>query len=944
MSRDYRSTVFLPKTDFPMRGGLPTKEPELLKRWADIGLDRKLRETAAGRRKFILHDGPPYANGNIHIGHAVNKILKDVINRSWQMMGYDATYVPGWDCHGLPIEWQIEETYRKAGRDKDQVPILQFRAECRQFAQKWVDIQAAEFQRLGVGGDWKRPYTTMTNAAEAQIVREIHKFLVNGGLYKGVRPVLWSVVEKTALADAEVEYHDHVSTTVNVRFPVIKPSRPELAGAKVVIWTTTPWTLPGNRAIAYGHAFEYGVFRVNTVAEGSLAEPGETLVVCAELAAATAAAAGITDWNLLHRLPGEALAGTICHHPLRGDGYDFEVPLLPGDFVTTETGTGFVHIAPGHGEDDFFLGKKWGIEVPETVGEDGRFLDRVPLFAGRTVYTPYGKPGDANNAVLSAIALKGGLLARGSLTHSYPCSWRSKAPLIFRTTPQWFISMERNALRETALKAIEDTRWVPPQGRNRISAMIASRPDWCISRQRAWGVPIALFTAKADGKPLADPTVLERISSIFEREGSDSWFARPAQDFLGDTYKADDFDQVLDIVDVWFESGSTHAFVLEHRLDELAWPATLYLEGSDQHRGWFHSSLLESCGTRGRAPYDTVLTHGFVLDEQGRKMSKSLKNVTAPQAVYDQQGADILRLWVVGCDYSADMRIGPEIIKFQADLYRRLRNTLRYLLGALDGFTEAERVTDTAAMPELERWVLHRLTELDTDVHRYIETYDFHSLFTALHTFCSVELSAFYFDVRKDALYCDRPDSMRRRSVRTVMSTLFSCLTAWLAPILCFTAEEAWLARPAGVNGDEDSVHLRTFPEVPGLWRDDKLARRWDVIRGVRRVVTGVLERARADKVFGSSLQADPLVYVDAETAVLLATADLHDVAITSSIRVTTAPAPDNAFTLDDVPGVAAVAELASGAKCDRCWKVLPDVGRHSDHPTLCPRCIEAVA
>ncbi len=944
MPRDYRPTVFLPRTGFPMRGGLPTKEPELLKRWAEAGLQQRLRETAAGRPKFILHDGPPYANGNIHIGHAVNKILKDVINRSWQMLGYDAAYVPGWDCHGLPIEWQIEETYRKAGRDKDQVPVLQFRAECRQFAQKWVDIQAAEFQRLGVAGDWARPYTTMTNAAEAQIVREIHKFLVNGGLYKGVRPVLWSVVEKTALADAEVEYHDHVSTTVHVRFPVLRPSRAELAGASVVIWTTTPWTLPGNRAIAYGHSFEYGVFRVGAAGEGSLADPGETLVVCLEQAAATAAAAGITDWQLLARIPGDSLAGTVCQHPLRGDGYDFEVPLLPGDFVTTDTGTGFVHIAPGHGEDDFFLGRKFGIEVPETVGEDGRFLDRVPLFSGRTVYTEEGKRGDANGAVLGAIAMKGGLLARGLLEHSYPCSWRSKAPLIFRTTPQWFISMEKNQLRETALAAIDATRWVPGQGRNRIHAMIASRPDWCISRQRTWGVPIALFTAKADGKPLADPAVLERIAAIFEAEGSDSWFARPAQDFLGDTYSADAYDQVRDIVDVWFESGSTHAFVLEHRLDELAWPATLYLEGSDQHRGWFHSSLLESCGTRGRAPYDTVLTHGFVLDEQGRKMSKSLKNVTAPQEVYDQQGADILRLWVVGCDYSEDMRIGPEIIKFQADLYRRLRNTLRYLLGALDGFTPAERVTDSAAMPELERWVLHRLSELDAEVRRSIEAYDFHSLFTALHTFCSVDLSAFYFDVRKDALYCDRAESPRRRSVRTVMDTLFSCLTAWLAPILCFTAEEAWLARPGASGAPEDSVHLRTFPEVPGCWRDDALGQRWEAIRRVRRVVTGALERARADKRIGSSLQADPLVFVDAETAALLSTTPFHDIAITSAIRVSTEPAPEDAFRLEDVPGVAVSAETASGAKCDRCWKVLPEVGGHAEHPTLCPRCIEAVA
>ncbi|MEI6984561.1 MAG: isoleucine--tRNA ligase [Rhodospirillaceae bacterium] len=946
LSHDFKSTVFLPRTAFPMRGGLPTKEPELLKRWNEGGLYQRLRDMSNGRPKFVLHDGPPYANGNIHIGHAVNKILKDVINRSWQMMGFDAPYVPGWDCHGLPIEWQIEEKYRKAGRDKDAVPILQFRAECRQFAQTWVDIQSAEFQRLGVAGDWTRPYTTMTNAAEAQIVREIHKFLMTGGLYKGVRPVLWSVVEKTALAEAEVEYHDHISTTLTVRFPVIESRLDLLRGASVVIWTTTPWTLPGNRAIAYGPELDYIVIKVRSIAEGSLAVPGEKLVIGRILAESVLKTAGITEWEVVANVPAETLADTVCHHPLHGLGYDFAVRLLPGDFVTSDTGTGFVHIAPGHGEDDFALGRRFGIEVPETVGEDGRFLERVPLFAGRAVYTPEGKTGDANGAVIKAITEQGGLLTRGRLEHQYPCSWRSKAPLIFRTTPQWFISMDTGALREIALKAIDNTRWVPPQGRNRIHAMVENRPDWCISRQRAWGVPIALFTAKKDGKPLVDPIVLARIADIFAAAGSDSWFARPAQEFLGEAYNAADYDQVRDIVDVWFESGSTHAFVLEHRLDELAWPATLYLEGSDQHRGWFHSSLLESCGTRGRAPYDTVLTHGFVLDEQGRKMSKSLKNVTAPQQVFDQQGADILRLWVVGSDYSEDMRIGPEIIKYQADLYRRLRNTLRYLLGALDGFSECERVADHAQMPELERWVLHRLAEIDEQVRQNIKDYDLHSLFTMLHTFCSVDLSAFYFDVRKDALYCDRPDQPRRRAVRTVMHHLFSCLTAWLAPILCFTAEEAWLARPDAASFPPDgfdSVHLRSFPVVPTAWRDDVLAVRWAKIRAVRRVVTGALERARADKVIGSSLQAEPHVHVSAETAALLATAEFHDVSITSAISITTESPPEGAFTLGDIQNVAVLATLAAGQKCDRCWKVLPEVGADPAHPTLCPRCADAV-
>ncbi|HYD32896.1 MAG TPA: isoleucine--tRNA ligase [Azospirillaceae bacterium] len=944
MTRDYKSTVFLPRTDFPMRGGLPQKEPELLKRWAEMDLFRTLRADSAGREKFTLHDGPPYANGNIHIGHAVNKILKDVINRSWQMLGHDANYVPGWDCHGLPIEWKIEEKYRAAGKDKDEVPINQFRAECREFAAHWVRVQAEEFQRLGILGNWEDPYTTMTFPAEAQIAREIHKFALNGGLYKGAKPVLWSVVEKTALAEAEVEYHDHTSSTIFVKFPVTAPATPELDDAFVVIWTTTPWTMPGNRAIAFGAELEYGVYKVEAVGDGSLALPGQRLVLSTGLAESVREAAGISQWKKLYTLPGSRLADTRCAHPLNGQGYGFAVPLLPGEFVTNDTGTGFVHIAPGHGEDDFNLGRQFGIEVPQTVGEDGSFYDHVPLFAGRVVYTAHGKTGDANEAVIEAIQGAGNLLARGKLLHSYPHSWRSKAPLIFRTTPQWFISMATNNLREVALKAIGDTRWVPPQGENRIRAMIESRPDWCISRQRAWGVPIALFVRKADGQILRDEAVFTRIADIFEKEGSDAWFSRDPQEFLGDAYQAADFEQIKDIIDVWFESGSTHAFVLEQR-PELGSPASLYLEGSDQHRGWFHSSLLESCGTRGRAPYDTVLTHGFTLDEQGRKMSKSLGNVVAPQEVGDKYGADILRLWVVGSDYSEDMRIGPEIIKYQADLYRRLRNTLRYLLGALDGYTEAERI-GADEMPELERWALHRLKEMDDHVRKCIAEYDFHSLFTALHTFCAVDLSAFYFDVRKDSLYCDRPDSVRRRSVRTVMETMFSCLTAWLAPILCFTAEEAWLARPQGVAAsglDKDSVHRRQFPTLPDAWKNAELAERWAKVRDVRRVVTGALELERANKKIGSSLQAEPTVYVDAASQAAIEGLDLAEISITSSIKVVEGAVPEGAFTLADVAGVGVVPGLAEGQKCERCWQILPEVGTVAEHPTLCRRCADAV-
>ncbi|HEY0837579.1 MAG TPA: isoleucine--tRNA ligase [Azospirillum sp.] len=945
MTRDYKSTVFLPRTDFPMRGGLPQKEPELLKRWADMDLFARLRETSKGREKFILHDGPPYANGNIHIGHALNKILKDVIVRSRQMLGTDSNYVPGWDCHGLPIEWKIEEKYRAEGKDKDEVPITQFRAECREFAQHWVDVQATEFKRLGVEGDWKRPYLTMTLPAEAQIVREIHKFAMNGGLYKGAKPVMWSVVEKTALADAEIEYHDHTSTTVFAKFAVWGSGAPEIDEAKIVIWTTTPWTLPGNRALAYGDDIEYAVYKVVAVEEGSLATVGERLVVATALADGVAKEAKIAEWKPLHRFPGARLAGTFCHHPLTGKGYEFRVPMLAGGFVTTDAGTGFVHIAPGHGEDDFHLGQANGIEVPQTVGEDGRYYDHVPLFAGLRVYTDQGKPGEANGAVLKAFAEAGALLAKGKVKHSYPHSWRSKAPLIFRTTPQWFISMETNELRQVALTAIGDTRWVPPQGENRIRAMIEQRPDWCISRQRAWGVPIALFVRKSDGQILRDPAVFERIAAVFEQEGSDAWFARDPQDFLGNAYQAADFEQVKDIVDVWFESGCTHAFVLEQR-PELKWPASLYLEGSDQHRGWFHSSLLESCGTRGRAPYDAVLTHGFTLDEQGRKMSKSLGNVVAPQEVCDKYGADILRLWVVGTDYTEDQRIGPEILKYQADLYRRLRNTLRYLLGALAEYSAEERI-EPAEMPELERWVLHRLHELDRHVRAEIEAYDFHGLYRALHDFCAVDLSAFYFDVRKDSLYCDRADSVRRRSVRTVMEHLLSCLTVWFAPVLCFTAEEAWLARPdglkTGAGWTEDSVHLRVFPDIPDAWRDEALAEKWGKIRDVRRVVTGALELERANKRIGSSLQAEPTVYIDDATRDLLAGVDFADVCITSQITLADGTAPEGAFTLPEVAGIAVTPGLADGEKCERCWKVLPEVGTVADHPTLCTRCADAV-
>ncbi len=937
MATDYRSTVFLPQTDFPMRGDLPKREPALLDRWEKMGLFARQREAAKGRHKFILHDGPPYANGNLHIGHALNKILKDVINRAQQMLGKDAPYVPGWDCHGLPIEWKIEEEYRAKKRSKDDVPILEFRKECRDFAAHWIAVQREEFKRLGVIGDWDHPYTTMEFAAEAQIVREIGKFLMNGGLFRGAKPVMWSVVEQTALAEAEIEYDSHTSTQVWVKFPVAKPSVPALDGASVVIWTTTPWTLPGNRAIAFNQDLDYVVIEVAATREGSLAKLGEKLVVAAPLEVNFSEIARLG--GKVELVSGKFLAGTICRHPLHGKGYDFDVPLLPGDFVTAVDGTGFVHIAPGHGADDFELGQKYGIKVPDTVAADGTYLPSVPFFAGRHVYWPNGKTGDANKAVIDALKEAGGLLGEDKLVHSYPHSWRSKAPLIFRTTPQWFISMERNGLREKALAAIDQTKWFPPQGQNRIRAMIETRPDWCISRQRAWGVPIAVFVDKRSGEPLRDQGVIDRIAAAFEQQGADAWYATDPRVFLGEGRDPADYEQVMDVVDVWFDSGSTHAFVLEKR-PELQSPASLYLEGSDQHRGWFHSSLLESCGTRGRAPYEAVLTHGFVLDEQGRKMSKSLGNVVAPQQVVSQSGADILRLWVVASDYSEDLRIGPEILKYQADVYRRLRNTLRYLLGALSGFSESERVPHSA-MPELERFVLHRLAEIDALVRKTAVEFDFHAMFTALHNFCAVDLSAFYFDVRKDSLYCDLPSAVTRRAARTVLDHIFDCLVRWLAPVLCFTAEEAWFARHG--DGERSSVHLALYAEVPESWRDDALGAKWAKIRELRSVVTGALELERAQKRLGSSLQASVEIFAAAEFVAALAGVNLPEICITSAGTIRTGASPEGCFALPDVPGVGVRVILAPGDKCQRCWKVLPEVGTVAAHPDLCHRCAEAV-
>ena len=884
MTTDYRATVFLPKTEFGMRARLPRREPEILERWRRDNLFARLREAAKGREKFILHDGPPYANGHLHIGHALNKILKDVINRSQQMLGRDANYVPGWDCHGLPIEWTIEEKYRADGRDKDEVPLIEFRRECREFAAHWIEVQREEFERLGVLGDWENPYTTMSYDAEAQIVRELGKFLMNGGLYLGAKPVLWSVVEKTALAEAEVEYLDHESTTVHVRFPVVRASHRALAGASALIWTTTPWTIPGNRAIAFGEDIDYAVYEVTETAGDSLAVPGEKVLLARSLSAGVFGETGVAGARKIADLAGSDLAGTVCRHPLDGRGYDFDVPLLPGGHVTVEQGTGLVHTAPGHGSEDFEVGQAHGLEIPRTIGDDGVFYDHVPLFAGQHVYKVDG-------AVADAIARAGKLMARGRLVHSYPHSWRSKKPLIFRNTPQWFIGMAENELRRKALDAIARTAFYPESGRNRLAGMIAARPDWCVSRQRAWGVPITVFVDRKTGQPLRDEAVLERVVAAVAEEGADAWFESPPERFLAPDHDPSDYEQVTDILDVWFDSGATHSFTLETRAD-LAWPA----RSISKARTSIAAGSIPRCSkpaargaprpTRACSPTASCSTSRAARC-RNRSATWSPRRRSSPSSAPTSCGSG----WWAS-DYSADLRIGAHIIDQNVEAYRRIRNTLRYMLGNLADFDEAERVPPEA-MPELERWVLHRLHGRDREVRAGFGEFDFHPLFAALHNFCAVELSAFYFDIRKDALYCGRRDDPVRRAARAVLDALFSCLTAWLAPILCFTAEEAWLNR---FGADADSVHLRLFPEIPESWRADEIAGRWRTVRDVRRVVTGALERERAEKRIGSSLQAHPEIFVDPATAAALEGISFDEIAITSDATIAAGPVPPGAF------------------------------------------------
>ncbi|MEM9145207.1 MAG: isoleucine--tRNA ligase [Pseudomonadota bacterium] len=966
---DWKSTLFLPETEFPMRAGLPKREPDWLARWERMGIYRRLRESAAGRTPYALHDGPPYANGHLHIGHALNKILKDFVVRSAQMRGFDSRYVPGWDCHGLPIEWKIEEQYRKKGKNKDAVPINELRAECRRFAEGWIDIQRDEFKRMGVTGDWDRPYLTMDFDAEAVIAAEFHRFVMNGTVYQGSKPVMWSPMEKTALAEAEVEYHDRDVSTIYVKFraksrgplyqrgaDIVDPS--DVLGASIVIWTTTPWTIPSNRGIAFGPEIAYGLYEITEAPEDNWVRAGERLIMADALAEEILARARLDEGSFkrVRTIEAGELPGLICVHPLAAADafWSYDVPVLAADFVTDDTGSGFVHCAPSHGEDDYELFRRRGMldRITHNVGVDGGFAEQVPFFAGTYILDRKGKEGNANKAVVEKLKEVGALAALKRQTISDAHSWRSKAPVIRLNRPQWFVAIDKpledgmgahgQTIRERAIASINElVAWTPKAGQNRLRSMMESRPDWVLSRQRAWGVPLACFMRRhEDGRVelLRDQAVNDRIIAAFRAEGADAWFAEGArQRFLAGRTDAADWEMVTDILDVWFDSGSTHAFVLRDREDGV-WPADVYLEGTDQHRGWFHSSMLQGCGTRGRAPYKAVVTHGFTLDEKGMKMSKSLGNIIAPAEIIKQYGADILRLWVAQTDFTADQRIGPEILKGTADSYRRLRNTIRFMLGALSGWDEAERVARDE-MPELERWVLHRLAELDKQVRAGYAAHDFQAVFQTLFNFATGDLSAFYFDVRKDALYCDALGSARRRACRTVMDALFHRLVTWLAPILVFTMEEAWLER---FPGEDSSVHLVDFPETPEDWHDTALAARWEVIRGARRAVTAALEGPRREKVIGAPLEAAPVLYVtDPAKAEILRGVDLAELSITSALTLVEGPPEDGTAVVED--GLAVVFARAKGRKCARCWRILEEVG--TLHPSdLCQRCVEVVS
>ena len=898
MSKDQ---INLPKTAFSMKANLSVKEPKIMEYWNKIDLYKLLRKNSKGKEKFVLHDGPPYANGNIHMGTAFNKILKDIIIKFHQMDGKDSVYVPGWDCHGLPIEWKIEEQYKKNKKNKNDVPIVEFRKECREFANKWIKVHKEQFKRLGVIGDWENYYSTMSYDAEAQIVRELGKFLKEGSLYRGYKPVLWSTVEKTALADAEVEYMDHTSDTIYVSFPVKETKTKDLLNTEVIIWTTTPWTIPANKALAYNQALKYVIVQINDQSDYI----NRKIVVAKDLLQNVIEDCVIKDYKIVREIKGSDFHETICSHPFNKLGYDYDIPMLEARFVTTEQGSGIVHCAPSHGPDDFNLCLNNNIKAVETVDDDGKYTKHVLNFEGIHIFK-------ANPIVIEKLKNEKNLLANGKLNHSYPHSWRSKAPLVHRATPQWFISMESHKLRDKALKAIDDTEFYPAKGKERLRAMIETRPDWCVSRQRVWGVPLPIFINKSDGKVLVDEEVFENIAAIYEKEGSDCWFSDDPQKFLGSKYKAGDFDKLKDIVEVWFDSGSTHSFVLEKR-EDLKWPASMYLEGSDQHRGWFHSSLLESCGTRGRAPYESILSHGFVMDGKGLKMSKSLGNQIFPEDILKKYGADILRVWVAASDYSEDLRIDYSILDQHAEAYRKIRNTFRYLMGNInDNYSEQEyNKIDLSKLPELEKLMLHKLYVLNEKFNTNFKEYNFHALYKELLNFCTVDLSSFYFDIRKDTLYCDNKNSEKRQNCILILKTILDALLKWFAPILSFTTEEIFNL----LNQDEkNSIHLKKFPEFPKSWKNEELNNNWEKINKIRDITNISIEEKRATKIIGSSLETAVDIKLSKDLYDLAKKYDFSEICITSLANITLNENGDKQIEVKT--------SKAKGKKCPICWKI----------------------
>jgi isoleucyl-tRNA synthetase len=892
-----KSQINLPKTAFSMKANLSVREPEILKYWEDINLYQELRSSRKGQEKFVLHDGPPYANGNIHMGTALNKILKDIIVKFHQMDGKDSVYVPGWDCHGLPIEWKIEEQYKKNKRNKNEVPIVEFRKECRAFAEKWIDVHKSQFKRLGVVGDWENYYSTMSFDAEAQIVRELGKFLKEGSLYRGFKPVLWSTVEKTALADAEVEYQDHKSDTIYAAFTVASSKIKELKGSDVIIWTTTPWTIPANKALAYNQSLDYLLIQIG---DGKFKD--RKIIIAEALLESVMKDCKISNFQTLKKFKGKDLENSICRHPFYDIGYDYDIPMLEARFVTTEQGTGIVHCAPSHGPDDFNLCLNNGIKAIETVDGDGKYTKNVPLFEGLHIFK-------SNSVVIEKLKEQKKLLSNGELIHSYPHSWRSKAPLVHRATPQWFISMDSHNLRNKALKALDETVFYPSKGKERLKAMIESRPDWCVSRQRVWGVPLPIFVHKKTKEILVDDWVNENIAGIYQKEGSDCWFSDNPQKFLGDKHKAEDYEKLSDIVEVWFDSGSTHSFVLEKRQD-LKWPASMYLEGSDQHRGWFHSSLLESCGTRGRAPFESILSHGFVVDGKGLKMSKSVGNVIAPEDILKKYGADILRIWVASSNYAEDLRIDYSILDQHADSYRKIRNTFRYLLGNInDDFEEINlEQINVKELPELEQFMLHKIYLLDLNFKKNFKIYDFHNLYKELLNFCTVDLSAFYFDIRKDCLYCDTKDSAKRQSTILLLKIILNALLKWFAPILSFTTEEIFRL----VKGNKKSIHLEKFINFPKLFKNDILSSKWSKLIKIRDACNLSIEEKRAEKLIGSSLEASLNIKLNKVNLEIVKNIDLAELFITSNVNIDE----------NNEDEILVNTEKASGTKCPVCWKI----------------------